>query len=297
VQGAQPSVSLEAGSNDRAMIDYLEPVVGAPVRLELLKQKAGRRSTYRAHGSRGTAIVKVYEPDRARTVARRVASLREGPFEPRVPQVWAETDQMVVLSEIPGRPLRASVLAGDAAACNRAGTVLGFWHWYWRDRPPDVLARHTLARELEILQRESERAPEPIAEAVAFALKAVATDPEWPPATVIHRDLYEEQVILGDEVGLIDLDDAAIGPPELDVGNLCAHLEFLARRYGRNLDAMQRAFLNGYLSTGAPLDLPLLLTCRSLSLLRLACIHRNYQLATAHPGSAWPPPDPAAKTG
>lgn len=277
------------------MIEQLEPVVGAPVRLELLKQKAGRRSTYRAYGSQRTAIVKVYEADRARTVARRVTSLGEGPYEPRVPHVWAETDDMLVLSEIRGRPLRASVLAGDEAACHRAGAVLGFWHWYWRDRAPEALGRHSLARELELLRRESQQAPRPIAEAVAFALKAVENDEEWAPATVIHRDLYEEQVMLGDEVGLIDLDDAAIGPPELDVGNLCAHLEFLARRYGRNLDGMQRAFLNGYLSSGAPLELPLLLTCRSLSLLRLACIHRNMQLATAHPGSAWPPPATAAE--
>jgi Ser/Thr protein kinase RdoA (MazF antagonist) len=280
------------------MIEQLESVVGGPVRLELLKQKSGRRSTYRAHGSRRTAIVKVYESDRARMVARRVSSLREGPFEPRVPRVWAQTDDMVVLSEIRGKPLRASVLAGDEAACHRAGTVLGFWHWYWRDRAPDVLARHSLERELDILRSQSEQAPGPVADAVAFALKAVENDEEWPQVTVVHRDLYEEQVMLGDEIGLIDLDDAAIGPPELDVGNLCAHLEFLARRYGRNLDAMQRAFLNGYLSSGAPLELPLLLTCRSLSLLRLACIHKNVQLATAHPGSAWPPPqtapDPAA---
>jgi aminoglycoside phosphotransferase (APT) family kinase protein len=102
--------------------------------------------------------------------------------------------------------------------------------------------------------------------------------------------------MVGDEVGLIDLDDAAIGPPELDIGNLCAHLEFLGRRYGRNLDEMQRAFLNGYLSSGAPLELPLLLTCRSLSLLRLACIHRSIELATAHPGSAWPVPDASVET-
>jgi Ser/Thr protein kinase RdoA (MazF antagonist) len=278
------------------VIEELESVVGAPVRLELLKQKAGRRATYRAHGSRRTAIVKVYESDLARTVATRIASLSEGPFEPRIPSVWAQTEDMIVLSEIHGRPLRAAVLAGDGALCHRAGAVLGFWHWYWREQAPETLAPHSLAQELEILRSEAEQSPEPIADAVAFALKAVDDDGEWPAATVIHRDLYEEQVMVGDEVGLIDLDDAAIGPPELDIGNLCAHLELLGRRYGRNLDEMQRAFLNGYLSSGAPLELPLLLTCRSLSLLRLACLHGSVELATAHPGSAWPVPDATADT-
>ncbi|HEX7255371.1 MAG TPA: aminoglycoside phosphotransferase family protein [Gaiellaceae bacterium] len=279
------------------MIEQLERSLGAPVRLELLKQSPGRRSTYRAHGSRRTAIVKVYEANGAQAVARRVGSLGEGPFEPRVPQVLAEMDDMVVLTEIRGRPLRAAVLAGDGAACHRAGTVLGLWHWHWRDRAPEALPRHTLERELEALRRQAEGAPSPIAEAVAFALKAVEDDEEWPPATVVHRDLSEEQVLLGDEVGLIDLDDAAIGPPELDVGNLCANLEFLARRYGRNLDPMQHALLNGYLSSGAPLGLPLLLTCRSLSLLRLACIHKDAQLASTHAGAAWPPPPDVASAG
>lgn len=278
------------------MIEQLETVVGAPVRLELLKPKPGRRSTYRARGSRRTGIVKLYEPGRARTVAGRVTALGEGPYEPRVPSVWAQTDDMVVFSEVPGSPLRAAVLAGDEASCRRVGAVLGFWHRYWRDSAP-ALPRHSLHRELDLLREDSRHAPAPITDAVAFAIKAVERDEEWPAATVVHRDLYEEQVRLEDAVGLIDLDDAAVGPPELDVGNLCAHLDFLARRYGRNLDAMQRAFLDGYLSSGAPLNLRLLLTCRSLSLLRLACIHRNMDLVATHAGSAWPPPPGLASAG
>ena len=151
--------------------------------------------------------------------------------------------------------------------------------------------------ELELLRRDSAHAPDPITSAVEFAIRAVEHDEEWPALTVVHRGLDEEQILLDDTVGLIDLDDAAIGPPELDVGNLCAHLDHLARRYGRNLDGMQHSFLDGYLSSGPPLDLHLLLTCRSLSLLRLACVHRDPELATAHPGSAWPPPPDLASAG
>lgn len=279
------------------MIAQLEDVVGAPVRLQLLKQETGRQSTYRARGSRRTAIVKHYESDLASTIGRRITSLAEGPFEPLLPSVWAQTDHTLVLSEIPGKPLRAAVLAGDEVACRRVGAVLGSWHWYWRDNAPETLARHSLERELEILRRESAHAPEPIAGAVAFAVKVVEQDEEWPASTVVHRDLYEEQILLDDAVGLINLDDAAIGPPELDVGNLCAHLDHLARRYGRNLDTMQHAFLDGYLSSGTPLDLRLLLTCRSLSLLRLACVHRDVELANTHPGSAWPQPPDLASAG
>ena len=44
----------------------------------------------------------------------------------------------------------------------------------------------------------------------------------------MHRDLYEEQLLAGERIGLIDLDDAALGPPELDLGNLLGHVELLA---------------------------------------------------------------------
>ena len=274
-----------------SLIEQLEPVVGAPVRLEVLRQKTGRRCTYRAHGSVRNAIVKVYAPGRARAVAERLQALAEGPTEPRIPEVlWVSGDEVVALSEIEGTPLRAAVLAGDAIGCRRAGAVLGFWHRFWRDRAPSGFVAHSFERELAILQLHAEQASEPVAAAVRFALDAVEEDDEWQPSTVVHRDLWEEQLLLGDDVGLIDLDDAALGPPELDVGNLCAHLELLARRYQRDLDPMQRAFLDGYLSSGAPLELPLLLRSRSLSLLRLACIHRTDELATAYLGSAWPPP-------
>jgi hypothetical protein len=279
------------------VIAQLEDVVGAPVRLQLLKQHVGGTSTYRARGSRRTAIVKRYPPHLAKAIGRRICALGEGPVEPLVPSVWAQTDDMLVLSEISGKPLRAAILAGDEVACYRTGAVLGSWHLYWRNAAPEALGRHSLEHELQLLRRDSENAPDSITSAVEFAIRAVEHDEEWPALTVVHRGLDEEQILLDDAVGLIDLDDAAIGPPELDVGNLCAHLEHLARRYGRNLDGMQHSLLDGYLSTGPPLDLHLLLTCRSLSLLRLACVHRDAELALTHPGSAWPPPPDLASAG
>jgi aminoglycoside phosphotransferase (APT) family kinase protein len=93
----------------------------------------------------------------------------------------------------------------------------------------------------------------------------------WACTTVVHRDLYEEQILLGDHVGLIDLDDAALGPPELDVGNLLAHIELLEFRTGTSLAAAVDALLVGYGLDS--LDQALLDRCRWLALLRLACIH------------------------
>lgn len=258
------------------MITSLNAVVGAPVLLEELKRKPGRRRTLRAVGARGTAIVKIYATARAATVAARVTALSGGPASPRIPRVlMVEPERgIVVLSEVPGTPLREAVLAGDAAACRGAGAALGGWHRFWHGTAPEALRPHTTERELEILRSCAEDAPQPVAAAVLASWSAASRE-EWAPVTAIHRDLYEEQVLIGDEVGLIDLDDAAIGPPELDIANLCAHLELLGLRVRRDLSRMQRELLEGYTSAVLPLDPALFARCRELALLRLACIHRN----------------------
>ncbi len=113
---------------------------------------------------------------------------------------------------------------------------------------------------------------------VAAALPALHGD--WEYGTVVHRDLYEEQILLGERIGLIDLDDCALGPPELDVGNLVAHLDLLELVAERDLAASRSAFLEGYESV-AQLDQELLERCRVLSRLRLACIHGETRLLEA----------------
>jgi Ser/Thr protein kinase RdoA (MazF antagonist) len=255
------------------MIPTLEEIVGAPLILEELKLKEGRRRTFRAVGPRRGAIVKAYSSERASLVAARVRALAAGPSEPEVPEVLHEDPalRLVVLSEVVGPPLQDALLAGDLAECARAGAALGRWHAFWLGVAPPPLLPHTAERELEILSDWAERAEPAIAAHVrrdAFALSA-----EWPIATVVHRDLYEEQIILGRRVGLIDLDDAALGPAELDVGNLLAHIELLALRSNLDLRPAERALLHAYTAASAPLDLVLLDRCRRLTLFRLACIH------------------------
>jgi Ser/Thr protein kinase RdoA (MazF antagonist) len=251
----------------------LEQLVGAPLALEQLKHKPGRRRTLRARGPKGTAIVKLYVSDRAATVAARIAALAAGPPEPALPRVLASDPDlhMVVLSEVHGRPLTRALLAGDAAACRRAGEALGRWHCAWRGRAPKPLHRHGIERELAILERRAEALSPGLAADLRSAAGELAE--QWECPTVVHRDLYEEQILLGDKVGLIDLDDTALGPPELDAGNLLAHVELLSLRSGRDLGVMCEEFLAAYVRAGVPLDWGLVDRCRRLARLRLACIH------------------------
>jgi aminoglycoside phosphotransferase (APT) family kinase protein len=184
--------------------------------------------------------------------------------------------RLVVLSDVPGRPLREAILERDLNACARVGVALAGWHRTWSGANPDGLEPHTPRRELEILDARLTGASRPVAEAVVAVLAELAI--EWPCSTVAHRDLYEEQILLGDRVGLIDVDDAALGPPELDMGNLVAHLELLERRRGIEVVAQAGAILNAYASAGGTLDPQLLDRCRTLSLLRLACINDDVEL-------------------
>jgi Ser/Thr protein kinase RdoA (MazF antagonist) len=255
----------------------VERYVGAPAEYEELTHKPGRRLTLRTRGPNGSAIVKLYRSDRAAYIAERISSLTGGPVEPELPQVLTvDTERrMLVVSELAGVPLREAVLADDREECSRAGAAIAEWHRAWEGREPPHLVRHTVEDELAALVDRAALAPREIGTRVAAALPAVRGS--WEPVTVVHRDLYEEQVLLGERIGLIDLDEIALGPPELDVGNLMAHLDLLELRSERDLSVGREAFLEGYESV-AKLDRELLERCRLLARLRLACIHEEPRL-------------------
>jgi Ser/Thr protein kinase RdoA (MazF antagonist) len=254
------------------MMRLLESLLGSPVFVSELKHKPGRRRTLGARGSSRTAIVKLYESDRVPVVAARLSALSAGPPEPEVPRVLHvdPTRRMLVLSALDGEPLRASLVAGDLAACARTGRALAAWHRAWRNTHPVGFRPHAFEDEKRTLLAQAAGAPPAIGAAVRSRLKAL--EGAWTCTTVVHRDLYEEQILLGDRVGLIDLDDAALGPPELDLGNLLAHGELLDLRADGEVQPAMDALLDAY--DAASLDHSLLDRCRKLAILRLACIHR-----------------------
>ncbi len=259
----------------------VERCVGSPASFEELKHKPGRRLTLRTTGPEGSAIVKLYRSSRVTRVAERIAALADGaPDEPEVPRVLAvdPARRMLVLTDLSGTPLRVPVLAGDERECSRAGRAIAGWHRAWRRREPAALEPHRVEDELGVLVDRAAGVPREIGARVRDALPALGD--AWESETVVHRDLYEEQVLLGQRVALIDLDDAALGPSELDVGNLLAHLDLLELRAGHDLSAARSAFLSGYESV-SELDPELLERCRLLARLRLACIHAEALLLEA----------------
>ena len=66
---------------------------------------------------------------------------------------------MLVLSDLPGMPLRDAVLASDEEACRRAGAAIATWHRAWAGRKPAALREHTIELELGVLIDARRTAP------------------------------------------------------------------------------------------------------------------------------------------
>ena len=117
-----------------------------------------------------------------------------------------------------------------------------------------------------------------LARSAPAGLQALATDvaadalriPEG-PLVPSHRDCHPRQLVVDhQQVAWIDLDDCAMAPRGLDVGNMIAHLtrEHVVGRRNRSIaSASRQAFLDGYAWSFDPDDLG---RWERLTLVRLA---------------------------
>ncbi|SDS22262.1 phosphotransferase [Actinopolymorpha singaporensis] len=122
-------------------------------------------------------------------------------------------------------------LAAETARCRRWAGVLG-------DREPDL---HALAWRLAdgwALAAET-------AQAGPAAGDAAMQVPVHVPIHVpIHRDFHAAQVLVGESVTVLDVDDAGMGDPAFDVAQFCTYLE--AGTDPTRAAALRRAFLHEY---------------------------------------------------
>ena len=67
------------------------------------------------------------------------------------------------------------------------------------------------------------------------------------PTVNLHGDLHLEQyVVTHDGSGIVDFDDTALGPVELDLAHLAVSIRLTAQARGWDGGAAWRAFLSGY---------------------------------------------------
>lgn len=145
-----------------------------------------------------------------------------------------ERRRLLAMEWLPGGSLMDLLQQPESAATclKSAGALLADLH----ASPPDSLPSWTpwtAARELgetvealaAVLPEESERA----AELARRVLLAVAG--ESPDRVALHGDFDPRQVVVdGESVAFVDLDEAVVGPPGLDVGTFIARLHISAAR-------------------------------------------------------------------
>jgi aminoglycoside phosphotransferase (APT) family kinase protein len=284
VEGARDRTlpQLEVLTDLQAMSGVLGGLWGKPVRAEdvvVLRHRPGRRCTLRYRLAGGDRIyAKTYASDRAPRVYRTLLALANVPgvAVPRplgcVPEL-----HLVVQRELQGARLTPELVAGNLRLAERLAEALHALH-----ASGAVLERaHTLADELEIVQERIRELPETLREPAQSCLWDAASDARsaaW-RLRPVHRDLYHEQVLIdGDRVALLDVDDAAMSEPAVDVANVAAHLRLLAREQPHAAEQVARwarAFLACYARLDPELDEPLAHALEAATLIRLACIHHR----------------------
>jgi aminoglycoside phosphotransferase len=195
------------------------------------------------------AYVKVHAGDGA-VRERRALEAFAGP---RVPRVLAAADSAVALEPVAGR--RLDTLRGrDLETALRAlGAALASLHRSPRRAQPRFtrLDVDRLARAVAVIARARPDAGRPAALLLAALLER---RPCGVPDVSLHGDVNLRNAFLdGDRVRLVDLEDAASGPPAADLGQLLAGL-LAARVLGRISASTERTLAAALLDGYGPVD-------------------------------------------
>lgn len=269
----------------------LAEALGTPLRIidvEMLRHKPGRRCLFRYRLELGDAVRtvygKAYASDRGPGVFATLRALHSAAMSsgrPLVPEpmVYVEPYRLLVIGEVRGRPAEPELANGDEALSARIADALHRLHHSGAELPRD----HHLGDELGPLAMRRNGIVEAmphlvvlVDECLAHARRGAERDWSW-RRLPIHRDCYADQVVTGPDVGLVDLDDAAMSEPAVDVANFAAHLRLSALRSPRRAPAVDRsrsAFLAAYHDLDPDLDPALVQFLEGTTLFRLADIHR-----------------------
>ncbi len=217
---------------------------GAKV-VKILRHLPGRRATAQIITPSGPAILKAFANPRARGNDRRLRVLATTNAAAIVPTPLAvdATGHIGLIEFLPGQPLTDLAPAQLPAAAEAAGRALAALHHCGA-----ILDR---AWEIDQETTQLQRTAGPrTAHAINDLLRAdPAPTPE--PLLPAHRDCHPAQAIVGPDgqVRWADLDDAAMAPASLDLGNFLGHItrqELLGIWPPQLAATVRNSFLNGY---------------------------------------------------
>ncbi len=187
------------------------------------------------------------------------------------PLAWSNDPPMLVLGAVHGRAL------ADIAPDEVPWDAIGHWMAKLHQLRVPLPRRYDFDGEMLTLRRWSTEialagAPDGLVrryDALIDDIEAAAPMNAGRPMTgVIHRDLHQEHLIVDHRgrVGVVDLDEARLGDPHVDLGHVYAHL-VLASVSRRLLGSMLEAWSA---TTGREIDAPAMRVATAMAGLKIA---------------------------
>jgi len=264
--------------------------MGTLQRVELIRHKPDRRvilryTVRRDDGGIEHLFGKSFASERGSRVfatARTITVAQAFGDDVHVPEPVAFLPDLKLLVQraVPGEPVALALLDGDEILAARIATAFHELH----TSGIALGRRHGLAKELAPLPggirdiRERDPSLVPLAVACLARIYRTVLGADWTWRwQPVHRDAYHDQILVdGGQLAILDLDDAAMSEPAIDVANIVAHLQLLGIQRHDQVAALAPAidaFLDRSLKLDPQLDRPLLDLLQAATLLRLAGIH------------------------
>ena len=200
-------------------------------------------------GGEATLYARVLPPDRLERFLRATDLMKGSGFMlPWVAGSWAEGG-VVWVAGVPGATVRSLIRRGKAPD---PSLILDGISPLWESPPQeghavDVQAGMKWTRHLLSHALEQEEVRE-LVHRVAGALGPFAE--AWRPTSLAHNDFHDAQLVLtpSGRLAVVDYEEAGPGDPMLDVGNMLAHLRWMAwfgksEHYGGYGDTLREAAL------------------------------------------------------
>jgi Ser/Thr protein kinase RdoA (MazF antagonist) len=262
--------------------------------IELVRHKPGRRAilrytVLRQDGRVEHLYAKTFASERGPrvfAVTRAITDARAFGADVQLPEPVAFLPSLkaIVQRSVPGQPAESALLDGDQGLAIRIATRVATALHRLHTSGIDLGRRHDMDKELAPLPgrvediRDGDPSLLPLALECLGAIETATLVADWPWRwQPIHRDIYHDQVLVdGDGLAILDLDDAAMSEPAIDIANFAAHLRLLGiQRHGapNALAEVIDAFLDQSLKLDPDLDRTLLDFLQATTLLRLAGIH------------------------
>ncbi|MGO2993529.1 MAG: phosphotransferase [Brachybacterium alimentarium] len=211
----------------------LGPDPAVPIAIDVVSYRPGRRAVLRASQGDHAVFLKVMQPHRSEEIVERHQRLLAAGVP--VPAVVAHHNGLVVLEELPGRPLARAVIDEGVDACRAEDLValldrLPASMYTLPLRPPWTDSVDFYAGIVSSSVPSLGPRLDALVRTIREGLGALEQRIDMGPHDVVHGDFYEAQVFVqdGKVVGLLDIDTVGPGRRSDDLACLLAHLSVLA---------------------------------------------------------------------